>query len=475
MKILLIQPKMNMRPMDTKLKTRMSPSLALLTLAKLTPSNHHIKIVNENIEKINFSESVDLVAITVTVDVFERAVAIASEFQKRKVSVIAGGIHITAVPNECAECFDAICVGAAERVWQRILTDKENNCLKKIYKDDYNLKSNEICAPDYKAVDHKKYLYTNIISTSRGCPHKCDFCYNSCAESVKYINRNIDDVVSDIKALKTKHIMFIDDNFIGNPSWTRDFLLRLEPLNLKWNAAVTVNILNHLDLLDLMKKTGCQSLFIGFETINASSLRSVHKNQNNTQKYDALIREIHSRGIMINASIVFGLPEDDESIFDNTLEWLVQNRIETVTAHILTPYPGTALHKNMMLKNQIKDFDLSRYNTANVVFEHEHMTAKQIYNGYINFYKKFYTVKNILRRMPEDKAQRVPFLLFNFLYRKYGKFTEALSSIIPLNLLGKIAEYFSYFRGGRNQNVEIYNTADNNNHIDCSVLQWHKR
>lgn len=70
--------------------------------------------------------------------------------------------------------------------------------------------------------------------------------------------------------------MFIDDNFIGNPNWTREFLLRIEPLNLKWNAAVTVNILNHLDLLDLMKKASCQSLFIGFETISAGSLRSVH-------------------------------------------------------------------------------------------------------------------------------------------------------------------------------------------------------
>ncbi|MDD4689845.1 MAG: radical SAM protein [Eubacteriales bacterium] len=470
MKILLIQPKMNMRPMDTKLKTRMSPSLALLTLAKLTPPSHQIKIVNENIEKINFNESVDLVAITVTVDVFPRAIEIASEFRKRGVTVIAGGIHITAVPNESVPYFDAICVGVAERVWQRILTDKENNSLQKIYKDTEDLKGGETCSPDYKVVDPKKYLYTNIISTSRGCPHKCDFCYNSCINSVKYINRPIDDVVADIMALKTKHIMFIDDNFIGNPNWTREFLLCIKPLNLKWNAAVTVNILNHLDLLDLMKKTGCQSLFIGFETINANSLKSVHKNQNNIEKYDTLIREIHSRGIMINGSIVFGLPEDDESIFENTLNWLVQSRIETVTAHILTPYPGTVLHKDMLTKKQIKDFNLSHYNTAHVVFEHEKLTAKQLYDRYIWFYKEFYSIKNILRRIPEDKAQRVSFLLFNFLYRKYGKFTEILSSLVPLNLLGKIAEHFSYFKGGRKQSVEIYNTAySNSNNNSCPL------
>ena len=465
MKILLIQPKMKMRPMDTKLKTRMSPSLALLTLAKLTPINHQIKIINENMERIDFDEQVDLVAITVTVDVFPGAAKIASEFQRRGVTVIAGGIHITAVPEQSLPYFDAICVGAAERVWQKVLADKENNTLQEIYKDTEKLESNEICAPGYSAINHKKYLYTNVISTSRGCPHKCDFCYNSCTNSVKYINRPIEDVIADIISLKTKHIMFIDDNFIGNPNWTREFLHRLQPLDLKWNAAVTVSILNHLDLLDVMKKTGCQSLFIGFETINSGSLKSVHKNQNNIEKYDELVREIHSRGIMINASIVFGLPADDESVFENTLDWLVKNRIETVTAHILTPYPGTVLYKNMVLKNQIKDYDLSRYNTAHVVFKHEKMTAKQLYHGYINFYKKFYSIRNILKRIPEDKAQRVPFLLFNFLYRKYGKFTEVLSRIIPLNLLGKLAENLSYFRGTKTQKAEMNHTI--NSHIKC--------
>lgn len=469
MKILLIQPKMNMRPMDTRLKTRMSPSLALLTLAKLTPPGHEIKIVNENIEKINFNEPADLAAITVTVDVFCRAAEISAEFRRRGVSVVAGGIHITAVPHEAAPHFDAVCVGAAERVWTRILKDKERNLLQKIYKDTDELKGSEICPPDYRAVDPKKYLYTNIVSTSRGCPHKCDFCYNSCKNSVKYVNRPVDDVICDIMALNTKHIMFIDDNFIGNPNWTRELLLRMEPLKLKWNAAVTVNILNHPDLLDLMKRTGCQSLFIGFETINASSLQSVHKSQNNIKKYDALIREIHSRGIMINASIVFGLPDDDESIFKATLDWLVKNRIETVTAHILTPYPGTALHERIMSKNQINDFDLSHYNTAHVVFEHKHMTKDELYSGYIKFYKEFYSLKNIIRRIPEDKAQRVPYLLFNFLYRKYGRITEALSGVVPLNYLGKAAGYLSYFRGGK-KSAKIHSIADCNNNRGFGVL-----
>jgi radical SAM superfamily enzyme YgiQ (UPF0313 family) len=287
MKIKLIQPAMLPRPMDTKLKTRMSPSLALLTIANLTPKQHEVNIENENIEKIDFDEPVDLVAITVTVDVMNRAVEISKEFQNRGVTVIAGGIHITADPEGAVDSFDAISVGMAERVWAKILKDKENNSLKKIYYDMGNISGKEIVSPNYDIIDNKKYLYTNIISTSRGCPFQCDFCYNSCPNALKtYINRPIEDVIKDINALKTRHIMFIDDNFIGNPKWTKELLKEIKPLKLKWNAAVTSNIVDMSELLDEMKESGCQSLFIGFESINSKSLESVHKVQNSVSRYE---------------------------------------------------------------------------------------------------------------------------------------------------------------------------------------------
>jgi radical SAM superfamily enzyme YgiQ (UPF0313 family) len=121
MKIKLVQPAMLPRPMDTKLKTRMSPSLALLTIANLTPKEHKVIIENENVENINFEEPVDLVAITVTVDVMNRAIEIAKEFQKRGVTVVAGGIHITADPEGAYNSFDSISNGMAERVWPTII------------------------------------------------------------------------------------------------------------------------------------------------------------------------------------------------------------------------------------------------------------------------------------------------------------------------------------------------------------------
>ena len=445
MKIKLIQPAMIQRPMDTKLKTRMAPSLALLTLANLTPKEHEVIIENENVESINFDEKVDLVAITVTVDVMNRAIEIAKEFRKRSVKVVAGGIHITADPKGAYGYFDAICVGMAERIWQRILFDAQNDSLNEIYNDMLSISGQEIVSPDYDIIDNSKYLYTNIISTSRGCPFECDFCYNSSQSVHKaYINRPIEDVIREIKTLRTRHIMFIDDNFIGNPSWTKKFLAQIKPLGLKYNAAVTSNIIDMPDILDDLKESGCQSLFIGFESINDKAIDSVNKVQNSVGKYERLVEELHKRGIMINASFVFGLDEDDSSVFEKTLDWIVKNKIETVTSHILTPYPGTRLYENLHKQGRITDFDLSKYNTANVVYRPKNMTQEELYKGYLWIYKEVYSFKNIIKRLPSSKKQWIPYLAFNLLYRRFGKLTEKVCEIISFRRVGSITRWFSY-------------------------------
>ncbi len=442
MKILLIQPRMRKRPMDTDLKTRMSPSQALLTLAGLTPPEHGVSMVNENAEAVDFACGAQLVGITVTLDVMPRAIEIARTFRAMGVPVVAGGIHVSCDPEGCAAHFDAICVGPAERVWARMLADAQRKQLQPVYQDMEGFSGEELAFPARDRIDLRRYLYANVITTSRGCPHRCDFCYNSAA-SRQYIRRPIDAVMDEIARMGTRHILFIDDNFIGDIDYARALLTRMRGMGLKWNAAVTTRIADHPDLLDLMAEVGCQSLFIGFESINNGSLENVHKD-NRFERYGQLIHEIHRRGIMINASMVFGLDGDGPDVFRRTLDWLVDSKIETLTSHILTPYPGTALHRRMQAEGRIIDHDLANYNTAHVVFAPRGMTARELYDGYLWMYRRFYSLRNILRRLPEHKAQRKSFLLFNFLYRKYGRVTSALARLIPMRWIGLWATRISY-------------------------------
>jgi radical SAM superfamily enzyme YgiQ (UPF0313 family) len=233
-------------------------------------------------------------------------------------------------------------------------------------------------------------------------------------------------------------VLFIDDNFIGNPDYTRELLGEIIPMRIIWSAAVTVRILEYPDLLDLMAQAGCQSLFIGFESINTESLESVNKD-NKVSLYERLADAIHSHGIMVNASMVFGLDGDDKLTFIRTLDWLIKMRVETLTSHILTPYPGTELHKRMEAAGRITEHNLEKYNTAHVVFMPANMTAGELYYGYRWIYRNFYSVRNIIRRFPRNRKQRVPYLLFNLFYRKYGKLTSMLANIVPMRVLGRLA------------------------------------
>ena len=174
-------------------------------------------------------------------------------------------------------------------------------------------------------------------------------------------------------------------------------------------------------------------------------MQNVHKVQNSTREYEQAIAAIHKRGIMINVSFVFGLDGDTPETFDATVDWIVKNRIETVTSHILTPYPGTALYDRMQDAGRITSHDLSLYNTAHVVFQPLGMTADELYKGYLHVYDKVYSLKNIWKRLPETRSQRMPYLIFNLLYRKYGRFTDLVCKFITYQRMGKIGEQLAKY------------------------------
>lgn len=441
----LIQPKMNKRPMDTDIKLHMAPPLGLLTIANILRDEHKIVIENENISEINYEDVPDIVGISITVDVLPRAINIAKRFREKGAIVVAGGIHIsTALSTIKDEWFDVLCIGAAEGTWPDIMKDYENHSLNKIYRCKKPLTSYDLVNPAYDMISPSEYLYCNVIHTSRGCPFKCDFCYNSGNEQ-QFVNRDIETVINEIKAINKKHIMIIDDNFIGNPKWTKEFLQRLKPLNVKWNAAVSINVAYDEKMLDLMKESGCQGLFIGFESINKDAIKDVHKVQNVDLSYEMAIKKIHDRGIMINASFVFGLDNDNKDTFQNTLDFIIKNKIETVTSHILTPYPGTKLYEKMKNEGRIISDDLSLYNTANVVYKPKNISKEELYEGYIWMYKEIYSIKNIFKRMPEKKDQIAAYFMFNFFYRRFGKFTDFLCKLISYERIGIVAEKLSKY------------------------------
>ena len=445
MYIKLIQPLMHMRPMDTHIKNRMSPPLGLYTIANMFRDEHEVVIENENIQKVDLTDHPDIVGISVNVDSLPRALEIASEYKLKGVPVVLGGILPTMAPEMIPDgCVDVICIGAAEGTWRDIVKDVQSRSLKKVYRCSHQLSGKDIISPAYDLIPKSNYLYSNILHTSRGCPFRCDFCYNSSPERW-YVCRPIKDVVEEVKRCNRGHVMFIDDNFVGNPKWTRELLPELKALGIKWNAAVSINVVDIPGMLDLMKECGCQGLFIGFESINPSSVDGVHKVQNDVTKYEYAVKEIHKRGIMINASFVFGLDSDTKDTFQATVDWIVKNKIETVTSHILTPYPGTELYRRMKDEGRLLTEDLNLYDTAHVVMNPRNMTQEELYNGYLWVYEQVYSYKNIIRRIPDSIKQIPSYLMFNLFYRKWGKFTDWLCKKITYERIGYWGEKLSKY------------------------------
>jgi len=449
MRVRLIQPETARRPMDTSLKVRMAPHLGLLTIARIAEdAGHTVEVVNENLGRHEPAGDVGLVGISASVDVLPRAKELTDAYLKLGVPVAVGGIGVTADVGPARKMFPTICIGPAEGHWPELLADAAAGRLKAEYRTGPDFPGAALLPPSFRSVDVSGILYSNVIATSRGCPFACDFCYNSAVKGTcGYRHRTVESVMAEIRSKGTRHVMFIDDNFIGDPAFARELLEAMRPLRLKWSAAVSANIVEMPDLLDLMRDTGCRSLFIGFESLSDAAIANVHKGQNRTARYEALVAALHSRGIMVNASFVFGLDGDDAGVFKRTVRWVVKNRIETVTSHILTPYPGTAFYERMRAEGRITDGDLSHYDTAHVVFRPKGMTARELYDGYLRVYREIYSFGNILRRMPRTPSQLMPYLMFNFFYRKFGRLTEWLCGRFTYRGVGALARRMSYWIG----------------------------
>jgi radical SAM superfamily enzyme YgiQ (UPF0313 family) len=207
----------------------------------------------------------------------------------------------------------------------------------------------------------------------------------------------LDRALAEIETLPGRHLYFLDDHLFGNPYFANDLFEGMRGMNRLWQAAGTVQSILKPGLMEKAAEAGLRSLFVGFETLNPDNLKLQHKIQNLNRDYSLAIQKLHDLGVMVNASFVFGMDEDDHTVFDRTVEWAVQQGIETATFHILTPYPGTVLHENMKRQGRILNSNWDKYDTRHVVFQPAKMTPETLEAGYWHAYQEFYKWGNIVR------------------------------------------------------------------------------
>jgi radical SAM superfamily enzyme YgiQ (UPF0313 family) len=400
MKVKMILPALTeaKSPFFRPIKYSLFPPLGLATLASYLNENDEVILQDEHVEVLDLTDEPDLVVIQVYITSAYRAYQIADHYRARGAYICLGGLHVTSLPEEAQEHADTIFTGPGEDIWPAFLKDFRAGQAQKRY-DSTTRTLVDLPLPRRDLIKRNLYLVPNSIVVSRGCPHVCDFCYKDAffEGGKSFYTLNTDRALKEIEDLPGKHLYFLDDHLFGNPHFAGSLFDGMRGMGRLWQAAGTVQSVLKSGLLEKAVACGLRSLFVGFETLNPANLREQHKYQNLNRDYSLAIRRLHDYGVMVNASFVFGMDDDDECVFDRTVGWAIQQGIETATFHILTPYPSTALHKRMEAEGRLTSSNWNLYDTRHTVFQPKKLSSQALEAGYWHAYREFYRWSNILK------------------------------------------------------------------------------
>src|SRR3990172_8193142 len=376
MKLLLVSPcQYEHRRFSNSIRI---PQISLNIIAALTPTNYEIKIVEEELEDVNYDEDCDIVGISTMTANAPRAYKMAMEFKKRGRTVVIGGVHPTVLPHESIRYADAVVIGEAEDTWGILLRDFEQGKLQRFYTSSQPDAS--LCPLPRRELSSKTKGLFNVmpVVTTRGCPYDCDFCCVSQFFGKKLRSLPVEKVVEDIIASKGKKFLFLDDNIIGHPKYAKELFKALIPLKIKWVGQASVSFVKDTELMKLAAESGCIVLFFGLESVSTSTLSKMRKSIKDLTDNEEAIKKVRDFGIVFHASMVFGFDDDDRSIFDETLEFLMKNRIASVTFNILTPYPGTRIYNKFKEEGRLLTEKWQYYDHNTVVFKPKNMSPQEL-------------------------------------------------------------------------------------------------
>ena len=373
-------------------------------LAALTPPPWQVTHVDEEAEPVDFDARVDLVGITFHTPSAHHAYRIAARFRERGIPVVAGGPHVTLVPEEAARHFDTVFVGEAEGLWPQYLADFERGQAQKFYRPQ-EIPSLDHVPQAVKSLYHRRDHTNGVLFATRGCPNHCDFCTVAVMYKNQIRRRPVAQVAAEYASFKGKVIIFWDDNIAGDREYAKTLFRAITPYRKWWSSQASIHAGQDDEFLDLAARSGCKQLFLGLESISQASVNAVHKRFNQVEDYDRIIRKIHSYGIAVQAGIVFGFDCDTPDIFARTVDFLEQAGVQNATFNILTPFPGTRLFRQMEAEGRLLTRDWDRYNSrADVVFRPKNMSPEELLAGLRWVNRRFYSLPSIARRLARSPA-----------------------------------------------------------------------
>jgi radical SAM superfamily enzyme YgiQ (UPF0313 family) len=470
MKITLIEPKSPGRHVYSSVNM---PRLGLPILGTLLQqAGHQVRLIMGSRRDIRLSEitTADLICISTTTSTVVEAYHLADFARDKGKPVIMGGAHVTFMAEEALEHCDYVCRGEADLTFLPLVSCIENGKLPlDIPGVSFRQKETIVHNPAADWVDMNRVPFPDLslfsglkmstypVMTSRGCPFDCTFCSVTQMFGRKYRCRETEALLEELKQYRGKQVFFVDDNFTANPRRSKELLRAMIEQDIKpswWCTQVRTDAARDEELLQLMYDSNCRMVFVGMESVNPETLKSYNKKQE-VEDIAYCIERFHQLGIMVHGMFVFGADEDNLQTIEETLDFALKNRIDTVQFLVLTPLPGTKTFFDLQEEGRLLTRDWNLYDAHHVVFEPRQMSAYDLQKDTIQAFKKFYSLSHIFENLFTTGIRSVAFRALGFwMVRKwerenswYYRFLQALScSSLETSWQTRISKSIERFR-----------------------------
>ena len=341
------------------------PPLGLLTVAAMLPAEWEKRLVDLNVAPLTDADLAwaDYAFVGGMVVQRASAVAVIARCNAAGLPVVAGGPLFT-IEYEQFDGVSHFVLDEAEVSLPPFLEDLIRGCAQRVYRAPEFADLTTTPMPLWELADLSRYASVGV-QYGRGCPYDCDFCNVTAMLGHRPRTKRVPQVIAELDRLSELgwrgSVFFVDDNLIGNK---RDAKAQLLPALIAWrgrhphvpfNAQVSMNLADDVDLLDLMADAGFDTVFIGIETPDETALAECRKKQNLARDLVADVKRIQRAGIAVQAGFIVGFDSDTPSSFRRLSEFIQSSGIVTAMVGMLQAPPGTRLFERMRLEGRITD------------------------------------------------------------------------------------------------------------------------
>jgi len=428
LKILLILP------YDTtyKYRTAFIPSisyqpLTLSTLAALIPIelNPQITLVDEGVQTFDYEKGYyDIVGISICTSSSGRGYALAQHFQKKGCYVFMGGHHATLLPEETAQYCDTVFTGSAECTLPRFFADYMDGKVQPRY-DATTVCADKIPVARRDLMPRKGYLPQPTIIADYGCSNQCRYCVINSFWG-KQAKRPIADVIDELKSLGNKEFLFLDPSPLSDAAYAKELYRELAKLHITWAGLSTLQVSQDDELLELLQKSGCIGLLLGFETFNQTDLIKLAKCKNKVADYKEAVAKLHDKRIPVLGTFMLGLDGDTRESLRSLPDLIADARIDVPRFAILTPYPNTPMFREFEAQGRILTRDWSKYDSIHCVFQPMNMTAQELESEFLRVWRCCYSAGRIAGRLRHTPQRKLTALATNIGFNIYSNHLRGL-------------------------------------------------